>query len=504
MVKKIQTNHLSLLQLIIESTNKGKVKFNLESKFIGDKVIAKFLGQYNEWRYKNQIGCLTEKNSAILSRKSQARLNLTNGEIEVGTRSLLFSIAQTWTYFIVILLSTFALKKPSQMKYKFIYSLTKEQIYKNGDVKEFSEFIRQERFTFNQKGNEDVYLIECRKKPLFRSNTVDVIITRDIPLYVYRNNLLFQDKIRVLVESLKSAIRLTTMLPIYNWLFLFTKEIIIEEPIFRLVDNSSGLEYKLITTQSHLFSRPLPFYRGSDFDKTMIWYSSNTRQINRKGDEFEDFERSLFETLEIDVHYVWSQAQADFIRDRNSRQISTKIVGSIVFLPIRKPENRNFDPNSLQITYFDVTPTSIWYHQDGFYSEANMASILMSMTKVVEEIENELSMEILLGLKPKRRFKKGHHSDEYKSLVDSLASSGRIEIIDSKIDLYDLVNRSDLVIAVPFSSPCLVAHEMGVSTAYFSTNSDFNVENPEREINLLLSERDLRQFILSSLRSTAH
>lgn len=501
MEKKIQVTHFSLLESIVESTKKDNTKFNLQSKFIADKVIANFLGQYNEWRYKNPAGYITGKNAVKLSKKNQVHFNLTNGEIDIGIRSILFSMAQVWAYFTAIFLSTFTLKKSSQMKYIFFYSLTKEQIYKNGELKEFSQFIRQKRFTFNQESRPDTYLVECKNKQLFRTNTKDVIITRNIPLYVYRNNLSLSDKIRVIAESFKVAIRITVMLPTCNWLFLFIKEIIIEEPIFRLMDNSSNLEYRLITTQSHLFIRPLVFYRNSDFDKSMIWYSSNNHSICKVGDDFEDYERTQFETLEIDVHYVWSRAHADFIKDRNSREVSTKIVGSIIFQPIHKLEKRKLDSSCIQITYFDVTPTSIWYHQDRFYSEANMASILLSMTKVIKEIEKELCTKVVLRLKPKREFKRGHHSDRYKFLVNSLVSAGAIEIMDSKVDLYALIYGSDLVVAVPFSSPCLVAHEMGVPTAYYSANSDFKIVNPETEINLLTSERDLKYFILSSLRS---
>jgi len=497
--KKLKITHLTLLDAIVESTRKGNTGFKLESKFIADKVIANFLGQYNEWRYMNRTGFIEDGNSVKLSKKNQVTLDLSNGEVEIGIGSVLSSIIAAWAYFIIIFLSTFTFKKSAQKKFIFFFSLTKEQIYKNGQVTEFSQFIHQERFSFNQDSESDVYLVECRNKRFFRIHNKDVIITRNIPLYVFRNSLVFRAKIPVLAASLKAAIMLTVMLPTCNWLFLFIKEIVLEEPIFRLTDASSNLEYKLITTQSHLFTRPLIFYRQSKFLRSMIWYSSNSHQILRIGDEYEDFERTQFETLEIDIHYVWSKAQADFIKDRNAREISIKVVGSIIFQPINKLEKKKLNSGSIQITYFDVTPTNYWYNQNGFYSEANMLSILFAIVKVIREIENQTSTRIVLRLKPKREFKEGHHSDRYKSIVDSLVSSAEIECIDSSVDLYALINESDIVIAVPFSSPCLVANEMGVPTAYFSPNSDFNIVNPEGEINLLLSERELKKFILSCL-----
>ncbi len=494
-----QITHFTLLDSITHSTKKGNASFKLETRFIADKITANFLVQYNEWRYINRNGYYRENSSAKLHKGKDVNLDLISGEIKIGLRSMVYSIAQVWAYFMIILVSTFQIKRSAHSKYRFVFSMTKEQIYKNGGTENFSEFIHQERFNFNQENSTTPFLVECRNKRFTQLSSKCLIVTRDISLYVFRNNLVYRKKIKVIVDALRAAIKLTMMLPTCNWLFLFIKEIVIDKPVFRSLENSPNFHYELITTQSHLFARPLPFYWESNYNKTMIWYSSNSFQIQKIGDEFEDFEKSQFETPEIDVHYVWSEAQADFIRERNAREIATKIVGSIVFQPIYKLEKRKIEPRCIRITYFDVTPTSIWYHQSGFYSEDNMSRILMSITKVVNEIENELSIRIDLRLKPKREFKKGHHADGYRGFVDSLVSSKEIEIIESNTDLYALINASDVVIAVPFSSPCLIAREMEVPNAYFSPSSGFKIVNPDERINLFLTERELKKFLMKTL-----
>jgi hypothetical protein len=475
--------------------------FELEPKFIADKIMANFLDLYTEWRYLNHIDSTTVSGSLVLTKNNNVSLNLENGRIKIGFRSKLSAIFQAWAYFTILFLSSFTFRISGQTRYIFFFSLTKEQIYKNGDAEEFSRFIRHDRFTFNQESQDEVYLVECKKKIFGRINSKDLRITRYIPLYIFRNRLVLREKVKVIVESFKSALKFTVMLPTCDWLSLFVKEIVLEGPIFQIGINSSNLEYKLVTTQSHLFTRPLIFYWHSKIEKSMIWYSSNSYPILKTDDEFEDYERTQFETSEIDVHYVWSKAHANFIEERNRRKVLTKVVGSIIFQPIHKLDERKLDANCIKITYFDVTPTRIWYHQNGFYSEANMAMTLLSITKVIREIEAETSIGIKLSLKPKRKFRKGHHSDTYKNVVDSLVSSREIEILGSNVDLYSLVSKSDIVLVVPFSSPCLIANEMDVPNAYYSPNSEFKLENPEEEIKLLLSEGELKKFILLSIQT---
>jgi polysaccharide biosynthesis PFTS motif protein len=497
--RKIRVTHASLFEAIIQSTSRENKNFRLEPKFVADKIIASFLGQFSEWRYLNRDDDATENCSLNLTNGNQASLNLKNGSIRIGFRAKLNAIFQAWTYFTIVFFSTFTFKKLSKTHYIFLFSLTKEQIYKNRKATEFWNFIRQDRFTFNNERQKVVYLVECKNKYIGQISGKEIKITRNILLYLFRNGLSPREKFKVVFESFKAAIRLTILLPTCNWLFLFAKEIVIEEPILRIGSGSSNFDFKLITTQSHLFMRPLIFYRESEFEKSMMWYSSNSYPIVKIKDEFEDYESTQFETAEIDVHYVWSEAHSNFIKKRNKRKVSTKVVGSIIFQPIRKAVDRKLNKNRIQITYFDVTPTRIWYHQNGFYSEENLVSILLSIIKVIREVEVQTSTQITLNLKPKRKFKKGHHSDRYKELVDSLVSSQEIEILQSNVDLYNLVNESDIVLSVPFSSPCLIAHEMGVPNAYYSCNPEFTLECPEKEINLLLSEGDLKKFIVSSL-----
>ena len=70
-------------------------------------------------------------------------------------------------------------------------------------------------------------------------------------------------------------------------------------------------------------------------------------------------------------------------------------------------------------------------------------------------------------LKHKRNYSTKIHDQKYIKLVACLASHGDLELIPSEMNLYELLDRSDLAIVTPYSSPAYVASSRGTHAVYF-------------------------------------
>jgi hypothetical protein len=73
-----------------------------------------------------------------------------------------------------------------------------------------------------------------------------------------------------------------------------------------------------------------------------------------------------------------------------------------------------------------------------------------------------------------------------------------LEILPQKSNLYDVIYNSDLVIAVPFSSPAVIAEELGVKSAFVCLSPEnYNLINGYAGIPLITTNRQLIDFLKS-------
>jgi hypothetical protein len=76
--------------------------------------------------------------------------------------------------------------------------------------------------------------------------------------------------------------------------------------------------------------------------------------------------------------------------------------------------------------------------------------------------------KFLLRIKPKRKYSKVH-SRAYISKIHELSKHENVELLSPRVNLYQVVSESDFILAVPFSSPAVLAKELGVRSAFIAT-----------------------------------
>jgi polysaccharide biosynthesis PFTS motif protein len=227
----------------------------------------------------------------------------------------------------------------------------------------------------------------------------------------------------------------------------------------------------------------------------MIWYSANNDSILKSSTDFKIYEDSFYDLPDIKTHYVWTESQKAKIQRSNQSNIEIKVVGSIIFEPRDLTLKAGLNSYPI-ITYFDVTPTIHMYFQESFYSERNMIENLTTVVNSVHDSSSSTGKNLVLRIKPKRRPLKGHHSLKYQQVLDTFADNGDITVLQSDQNMYSLIKGSDLVISVPFSSPCLIAKELKVPAIYFSANREYLLGSSHEGIEVIVSAEALRRYLI--------
>jgi polysaccharide biosynthesis PFTS motif protein len=122
------------------------------------------------------------------------------------------------------------------------------------------------------------------------------------------------------------------------------------------------------------------------------------------------------------------------------------------------------------ITVFDVTPTELPIYQASIYSVGSTLHFLEDIEMVQNLLRDSSSQGITWMLKSKRHYSK-NHSPQYINRLQSMNLSS----IDPKMDLYQCIGNSNFVVCVPYTSPAIIAQELGIPVCYFSSSTDFDL-----------------------------
>lgn len=337
-----------------------------------------------------------------------------------------------------------------------IYALTPEQVYFNSSPDQVLRVFREERFS--NRANFQVPLFEVRAfKNLFYSHPN---FTFDVPIHILHKVLARRSYLRVL-RSVNKEISKTEDLSVLG--IKSFKYHLFDPVVYSALFAKVGSNIDLITTQSSFFKVPSSFITSDVQKKIMAWYSTNSKPIyatddkQREGINVDAFKRYVNE------HWVWNQEEVNFLQ---TYEITNAVaVGPIIFQDKIIEET---DSNKFVITYFDVTPIP---EGVDFYSEKNATAVLTNILRIVEILGEKYPEKMLVQIKPKRKYSK-FYSKEYISLVKISSRLMKIKCLSASANIYRTISKTDLVLAIPFTSPALVAKELKINSFFVSTGID--------------------------------
>ena len=373
-----------------------------------------------------------------------------------------------------------------------IFSMTREQIFDANSTQAFVNFLAEERL--NIKYLPDQVLIELRDvKTIFKKS--NSLVTFDIV-----TNLLIRNSSNLeFLSVFKSAINACWKSNTRNnfslsWISELKKELF-DKPFWEQYFADLKVPTTLITTNTSFSKPPTPFLLGkgkeSSLRRVMFWYSANIKPIETAYINFA--QETKFTNLNsfIDEHLAWTLDQKKFLEAKGLHNV--KAVGSIIFRPRIRKNNQLKD---IDIAYFDVTPIE---SPNTYYTYTNCANVLIDIIEARNNLQLSLNRPIEIYLKPKRNYMK-FHSKSYIELLAGLAKSGEIKILPTAEDLYKTISKSNYVVGIPFTSPVLIAQEMGIPCAFYAGNlHNLEIRSIENSIPVLKSIEDLTKELRKSI-----
>jgi len=380
----------------------------------------------------------------------------------------------------------------SKNKTVFVFSLTKDQIFRDSSLYEFHNFLHSKKINMTKK-NE--ILIECRGV-LRTKRYSNLIVTLDIPLNIFTVKFSLQKKIMLL--SMFSR-RLLTLIKSFNnsqFMYLVYKQYIFDESVYLLFLSENQVN-KVITGPGNYKYQPIIFemseYTG---ERIMIWYSSNSVP-NKYKSKLENVDRNykltegFLKQMKIDTHWVWTNQHKKYLRKLTDSNIFVK--QSMVFYNCPKKINYS---KKYDIVIFDVTPkNSKSEFSNTIYAFPPAKEFIDEIIESVMLVSQKLGKDISICIKYKRTFSKDH-SSRYITYIDNLAKNGKLFVLPLNIDLYKTIAESKVIIGYPFTSPVVIGQELSVPSIYYSSS---NLLSKYNKNDFIQDKFKLRKFIEKNL-----
>jgi polysaccharide biosynthesis PFTS motif protein len=389
-----------------------------------------------------------------------------------------------FTLFTLIIYLLVWRRKSKKERFNLLFGISNVQFAQhNGE--NLINFLREPRFSIQ---NKHKVLAEQRALKVINVKNSELIKTRDINLYLL-SFFDLRERILGISELFKSLIlffRLSRLLPES---VVCLKEIIFEIPISR-ISLESGLVDTVMTTNSAYIKQDPIFHIAMTHDEVrtiMFWYSDNSVPKDTNAPLLLRFDDSIWNDMKIKQHYVWGNSHLEYLKSHTNQLVTA--VGSQLFYPkdIISDQIKHYD-----FLIFDVTPSKNEKPFD-FYTTQRLIKFISDIDIVLRSKTNK---DLIGAVKSKRKFNRDFHSDSYVKFVKGLTNkSSKYSMIAPNVNLYEIISRSNLVIGVPFTSPVLIAKELGVRCCYFLEDDMVKLPEYYNDIKVIRSKSELEFFI---------
>lgn len=239
-------------------------------------------------------------------------------------------------------------------------------------------------------------------------------------------------------------------------------------PLIKSLDKQGLFEAIIKTTSA--FSVQYLWEKGLEnpnFKLHMIWYSQNFIPKMYHGDEKRP-DLPAARHMRVDVHWVWTEGFKDYLcyLGQNS---TINAIGPILWY---LPEPVEIDSEAIKVSVFDITPIpdteTAFGAMKNYYSVKTIKQFMIDIMIVCDELAEKSGRKILILLKHKRPPKVGRHDSAYIEFIKELESTKHnFKLLDNEINLFGLLNDSDLSISVPYTSTAYVSAKEATPAIYY-------------------------------------
>lgn len=384
-----------------------------------------------------------------------------------------------------------------------LFQIGEESILRNGSDKSFVEFCDNGVVEPLKQGN--LLIVEYVGKELNSTSKRITYVKHPVISLIRQAKIGLRGRLAMLYAHLRVLLECTGICLRRSELMLIADEFYYLGPV-KYLDSIGRIE-AIICTCSNVYVQPI-WMRVLEQGKVhMIWYAQNWRPMQWIDNPIHsDFPE--FETTAIDVHWVWTESFASYLRKVAHGSANVYAVGPILWYLPESCESRNVE--TLKLTVFDVSPysdeLSIQHgHFPNYNTAANASAFIDDLLCVVDQMRTEKSLQIDVFMKSKRGYRSVYDAGYFAKLHE-LDRVGALKMVDSSENIYKIIESSHLVIAYPFTSPAYVAEHMGVPVFYYDPISkilkgDFS-DLPEG-IPLIQGKKNLHKAIMNHVSNYA-
>jgi hypothetical protein len=415
---------------------------------------------------------------SILDLLRKNEIKICDGKLKVSSKKFLkYFIMST----VILLFSTLYFlimpKVKSISRFNLVYGLSSEMIYRQSREIHCDKFFNK----VNPKlyNSESVALIQLFNFNFRNKSKENYKVVLYIPLFILRAQGI--SKLQ-LIKNLSKRFQL--------WRSIYKKlpcAVMLGPEL--MLDSSSLIDLREIksmsTTVSQWGVQPYFFHKLDNIPKNFFWYSNNSVPLVITEFGTSDLELSYLRLVKANHHFVWTNRFGKLINE--FVDVNYTVLESILFY---LPSEQNFK-KLYDILIFDITPTK-FYELTSYYSSSNCTKFISDILEAVNILSSREN-PISLALKPKRKYSKSH-LNEYIDIIETLSYQERVKLIDPDSDIFELIKSAKFVVAIPFSTPALIAKRLGVKTCYYNPDSRYRFKKTVDGVRVISTIEEFVDF----------
>jgi len=234
------------------------------------------------------------------------------------------------------------------------------------------------------------------------------------------------------------------------------------------------IDSNIITNSYSSHDLWMNYLPNRNFKTYLALYSQNTFNFIFRDDQVKTI-YPLHRFTKADLIWIWNY-EYKYSLIANGIDSNIKVVEPVLwFLPKIKPNIKK--DNIIRISVFDVTPFDDNFLltiglQSSYYNARTSIKFLDDIIRATEIISKSDNINFEIFLKHKRVRVKSH-DQSYLRHVDYLCKSKTFfNLVDHDVNLYSFTSNTNLAIAIPYSSPVLLAKILNIPSFYYDPNNE--------------------------------
>ncbi len=260
--------------------------------------------------------------------------------------------------------------------------------------------------------------------------------------------------------------------------------------MFRL-QNKENIASEYYFNNSNYIFRPMWTYEAEKTSKIiMAFYSTNLREINLKNME-KILPHYYIRESTWPNYYLWDKYDNDYFKKTLINKTNFEIKG---YIPFTNGKNFITKKSTKFLSVFDIQPTrDIFYktivdRYDDYYKVDNIINFLNDILTLIK-------FDLEINIKRKRDIGSLAHPF-YRNFMKKIDKIDKINIINSDVSAYEMINKSVGVISIPFTSTAHIANQLKIPSIYYDPSRLIESDDPSlHNIQLVNSLNSLENWV---------